>query len=188
MLTELKRDPELADIPVVMLSILDERNLGFSLGASDYLTKPVDRDRLRDVLARFTDGSDRAAVLIVEDDPGTRESLRRTFEREGWATHTAEHGRAALERLDGLRPTLILLDLMMPEMDGFEFLESLRALPGGAEIPVVVLTAMDLSPEDRARLNGGVERVVSKGGGPPDGLVAELRRLVTPGRNPETGS
>ncbi|MCL7938239.1 MAG: GAF domain-containing protein [marine benthic group bacterium] len=187
-LTELKRDPELADIPVVMLSILDERNLGFSLGASDYLTKPVDRDRLRDVLSRFTDGSDRAEVLIVEDDPGTRESLRRTFEREGWATHTAEHGRAALERLDGLRPTLILLDLMMPEMDGFEFLESLRALPGGAEIPVVVLTAMDLSPEDRARLNGGVERVVSKGGGPPDGLVAELRRLVTPGRNPETGS
>ncbi|MEJ2548074.1 MAG: response regulator, partial [Gemmatimonadota bacterium] len=181
-LTELKRDPELAGIPVIMLSILDERNLGFSLGASDYLTKPVDRERLREVLARFTDESDRATVLIVEDDPGTRESLRRTFEREGWAAHTAEHGRAALERLDGLRPTLILLDLMMPEMDGFEFLESLRALPGGAEIPVVVLTAMDLSAEDRARLNGGVERVVSKGGEPADGLVTELRRLVaTPG-------
>ncbi|MEJ2481973.1 MAG: response regulator [Gemmatimonadota bacterium] len=179
-LAELKRDPRLAGIPVVMVSILDERHLGFSLGASDYLTKPIDRDRLREVLTRFTDGSDRATVLIVEDDPGTRESLRRTFDREGWATHTAEHGRAALAELESIRPTLILLDLMMPEMDGFEFLESLRSRPDRADIPVVVLTAMDLSAEDRARLNGGVERVVSKGGGPPAELLAELRRLVGP--------
>jgi CheY-like chemotaxis protein len=140
------------------------------------------------VLARFTDGADRGTVLIVEDDAGTRESLRRTFEREGWSAHTAEHGRAALDRLDSIRPTLIVLDLMMPEMDGFEFLESLRSRPDGADVPVVVLTAMDLSAEDRARLNGGVERVVSKGGGPPDGLVAELRRLVSPARVPEAGS
>jgi PAS domain S-box-containing protein len=177
-LTALKGDPDLAEIPVVMLSILDERHLGFSLGASDYLTKPVDRDRLRDVLSRFADGTDAPSVLVVEDDPATREALRRALEKEGWTSRTAEHGRAALEALDEARPTLVLLDLMMPEMDGFEFLEALRARPDGTGIPVVVLTAMDLTEEDRARLNGGVERVLSKAGGTTDGLLAELRRLV----------
>jgi hypothetical protein len=177
-LTALKEDPALAGIPVVMVSVLDERNLGFSLGATDYLTKPIDRDRLREILARFADGGAPATVLVVEDDPGTRETLRRTLEKEGWTSRGAEHGRAALAEIENARPALILLDLMMPEMDGFEFLEVLRERPGGAGIPVVVLTAMDLTEEDRARLNGGVERVLSKGGGTTDGLLAELHRLV----------
>ena len=177
-LTALKEDPALAGIPVVMVSVLDERNLGFSLGATDYLTKPIDRDRLREILARFADGGAPATVLVVEDDPGTRETLRRTLEKEGWTSRGAEHGRAALAEIENARPSLILLDLMMPEMDGFEFLEVLRERPGGAGIPVVVLTAMDLTEEDRARLNGGVERVLSKGGGTTDGLLAELHRLV----------
>ncbi len=167
-----------ADIPVVMLSILDERNLGFSLGASDYLTKPIDRDRLKDVLGRFAGASDGDCVLIVEDDAGTREALRRVIEKEGWKSAEAENGRAALEAIELSPPALILLDLMMPEMDGFEFLDSLRDRPAVAKIPVVVLTAMDLTDEDRARLNGGVARVLSKGGGNADELSRELRRLV----------
>jgi hypothetical protein len=177
-LSELKADPELTEIPVVMLSILDERNLGFSLGASDYLTKPVDRDRLRDVLQRFAGSSDGNRVLIVEDDPGTRESLRRVIEREGWSSTEAENGRAALEKIEISPPALILLDLMMPEMDGFEFLDKLRDRPDATEIPVVVLTAMELTEEDRARLNGDVARVLSKGGGSAAELSRELRRLV----------
>jgi CheY-like chemotaxis protein len=177
-LSELKADPDLAEIPVVMLSILDERNLGFSLGASDYLTKPVDRDRLRDVLQRFAGTSDGNRVLIVEDDPGTRESLRRVIEREGWSSTEAENGRAALEKIEISPPALILLDLMMPEMDGFEFLDKLRDRPDATEIPVVVLTAMELTEQDRARLNGNVARVLSKGGGSAAELSHELRRLV----------
>ena len=177
-LAALKRDPELAEIPVVMLSILDERNLGFSLGAFDYLTKPVDRKRLRDILSRLAVESEGASVLIVEDDEGTRESLRRSFEKEGWESVTAPHGRAALEELDGFHPSLILLDLMMPEMDGFEFLEALGSRLENADIPVVVLTAMDLTEEDRARLNGGVARVVSKTGSTSDELLGELTRLM----------
>ena len=177
-LSELKEDPELAEIPVVMVSILDERNLGFSLGASDYLTKPVDRERLRDVLHRFAGTPDGSHVLIVEDDPGTRESLRRVIEREGWSSAEAENGRAALEKIEISPPALILLDLMMPEMDGFEFLENLRDRPLAARVPVVVLTAMELTEEDRARLNGDVARVLSKGGGSAAELSRELRRLV----------
>ena len=177
-LSELKADPELTEIPVVMLSILDERNLGFSLGASDYLTKPVDRDRLRDVLQRFAGRSYVNCELIVEDDSGTRESLRRVIEREGWSSTEAENGRAALEKIEISAPALILLDLMMPEMDGFEFLDELRDRPDAVEIPVVVLTAMELTEEDRARLNGDVARVLSKGGGSAAELSRELRRLV----------
>ncbi|MDT8436219.1 MAG: response regulator, partial [Gemmatimonadota bacterium] len=177
-LAALKRDPELAATPVVMVSILDERQLGFSLGAADYLTKPVDRDRLRTVLSRFVTDGEPASVLVVEDDPGTREALRRALEREGWTAWTAEHGRDALARLARQRPSLILLDLMMPEMDGFEFLEALRRDAETAGIPVVVLTAMDLTADDRARLNGGVERILSKTGGTAEDLLAELHRLV----------
>jgi len=177
-LTALKSDPELADIPVVMLSILDEQHLGFSLGASDYLTKPIDRSRLRGVLERYAGTSEGRSVLIVEDDAGTRAALRRTIEKEGWTADEAENGRAALEALDASRPALILLDLRMPEMDGFEFLEALGERPGRAGIPVVVLTAMDLTLEDRARLNGGVERILSKGRANPEELRLELRRLL----------
>jgi CheY-like chemotaxis protein len=177
-LSELKADTELAEIPVVMLSILDERNLGFSLGASDYLTKPIDRDRLREVLGRFAGTPDCNRVLIVEDDAGARESLRRVLQKEGWTSAEAANGREALEAIALSPPALILLDLMMPEMDGFEFLENLRTLPAAAEIPVVVLTAMDLTDEDRSRLNGDVARVLSKGGGNADELSRELRRLV----------
>jgi len=177
-LSALKADPELAKIPVVMLSILDERNLGFSLGASDYLTKPIDRDRLKDVLERFAGTPDGNCVLIVEDDAGTREALRRVIEREGWRAAEAENGRAALAAIEMSPPVLILLDLMMPEMDGFEFLDKLRNKPAVATIPVVVLTAMDLTDEDRARLNGDVARVLSKGGGNADELSRELRRLI----------
>ena len=177
-LESIKQDPDIADVPVVMLSMLDERHLGFSLGAFDFLTKPVDRERLRDILSRIRLDGDPGSVLIVEDDPGTQESLRRAFEKEGWTSETAPNGRVALDLLDGFHPALILLDLMMPEMDGFEFLEALRARPDAARIPVIVLTAMDLTDHDRARLNGGVAKVLSKTESTSEDLLAEVVRLV----------
>jgi CheY-like chemotaxis protein len=178
-LSALKADPELADIPVVMLSIVDERNLGFALGASEYMTKPIDRERLAAVLRKYASRDRARRVLLVEDDGATRAMLRRVLEREAWEVEEAENGRVALERMAVAEPALILLDLMMPEMDGFEFLEALRERRAGPAIPIVVLTAKDLTEEERRRLNGGVERIVQKAHYTRDALLAEVRQLVS---------
>jgi signal transduction histidine kinase/DNA-binding response OmpR family regulator len=175
-LAALKADPELAAIPVVMVSILSERNVGFALGAADYLTKPVDRDRLIAALARYCRPEAPRPVLVVEDDPATRDVLRRTLDRAGYPVIEAENGRAALERLAEAPPGVILLDLMMPEMDGFEFLRELRHRD--TAVPVLVLTAKDLTPEDYLRLNGSVERVFQKGDYSREELLRELRALL----------
>jgi GAF domain-containing protein/CheY-like chemotaxis protein len=174
-LSALKADPDVADIPVIMLTIVDDRNLGYALGASDYLTKPIDRERLVAVLKQHR--RDRP-VLVVDDDAEVRQLLRRMLEPEGFAVVEAENGRVALERLHGEPPTLILLDLMMPEMDGFEFVTELRRHEGWRAIPVVVITARDLSGDDRERLNGHVEKILQKGTYDRDQLLAEVRELV----------
>jgi CheY-like chemotaxis protein len=174
-LSALKADPEVAGIPVIMLTIVDDRNLGYALGASDYLTKPIDRERLVTVLKQHR--RDRP-VLVVDDDAEVRQLLRRMLESEGFAVVEAENGRVALERLRGEPPSLILLDLMMPEMDGFEFVAELRRDEGWRAIPVVVITARDLSRDDRERLNGHVEKILQKGTYDRDQLLAEVRELV----------
>ncbi len=178
-LTALKGDPVTAEIPVVMLSVVDEKNLAFALGASDYLTKPIDRDRLSRVLRKYERAGAPRRVLVVEDDSLTRAALRRAMESEGWDVVEAEHGRMALERSAGWVPDLVLLDLMMPEMNGFEFLEALRAREAWRAVPVVVITAKELTEEDRRRLNGGVERVVAKGGRGLEALAAAVREHLT---------
>jgi CheY-like chemotaxis protein len=174
-LAALKSEPATADIPVVMLTMMDDRNLGYALGAADYLTKPIDRDRLLAVLTRYR--RDRP-VLVVDDNADVRLLLRRMLEKAGYEVVEAEHGRTALARLAELTPELILLDLMMPEMDGFEFLDELRRLPAGRTIPVVVITAKELTPEDRRRLNGSVERILEKGSVSREALLAEVGELV----------
>jgi signal transduction histidine kinase/CheY-like chemotaxis protein len=174
-LAALKADPLTADIPVVMVTIVDDRNLGYALGAADYLTKPIDRERLVAVLGRHRP---QRPILVVDDDPALRELLRRTLEREGYDVLEADDGRVALGRIEGRVPGLLLLDLMMPNMDGFELLTELRARPEWRAIPVVVVTAKDLTPEERQRLNGHVERILAKGALRPDALLAEVRELV----------
>jgi CheY-like chemotaxis protein len=177
-LAALKADPDLADIPVAMVTIVDDRKTGYSLGATDYLTKPVDWARLSALLRRHERETAPDRVLLVEDDAPTREVMRRMLERAGWTVDEAENGRVALERLAAATPGLILLDLMMPEMDGFEFLEALRRRGEWRAIPVVVLTAKDLSAEDRRRLNGSVARIVQKGASTRDDLLREVCDLV----------
>jgi len=177
-LTALKQDAALAAIPVIMVSIVDERTLGFALGAADYLTKPVDRERLLEVLRRHVGTGEGRAVLVVEDDEATRAVLRRGLEGEAWRVVEAGNGREALAAFETAAPALILLDLMMPEMDGFEFLEALRGREAGPGVPVVVLTAKNLTAADRKRLNGGVARVVAKGTSGVDGLLTAVRELV----------
>jgi len=174
-LTALKVDPIVADIPVVMLTIVDDKNLGYALGAADYLTKPIDRDRLLTVLHAHR--RDRP-VLIVDDDAGLRQLLRRMLEPEGYAVVEAENGRVALECLRGMSPSVVLLDLMMPEMDGFEFVAEFRRHEASRGIPIVVITARDLSREDRERLNGYVQKILQKGAHGRDALLAEVRELV----------
>ncbi len=174
-LAALKSDPVLASIPVVMLTITDERNLGFSLGAAEYLTKPIERARLREVLQRYRHASD-AGVLIVEDDAPTRAVLRKTLEKEGWRVSEAENGRVGLERLDAEHPALVLLDLMMPDVDGFGFLDGVRSRQLERPPAVVVITAKTLTDADRRRLNGAVREVIDKGAQDLDALLGEVRR------------
>jgi signal transduction histidine kinase/CheY-like chemotaxis protein len=178
-LTALKADAALADIPVIMLTIVDDKNLGYALGAADYLTKPLDRDRLVAILKRYRGEDLSRLVLVVEDDAAAREILERTLEKEGWAVTAAENGRIALQRLAEQRPALILLDLMMPEMDGFQVVEALREREAWRSIPIVVVTAKDLTAEDHLRLNGYVEKILQKGAYSCEALLAEIRDLVT---------
>jgi signal transduction histidine kinase/CheY-like chemotaxis protein len=164
-LAALKADPDLAEIPVIMLTLLDNRNLGFALGATDYLTKPIDRAKLTTILNKYRCGQPVCKVLIVEDDDPTRDILRRVLEDEGWSVSEAANGKFALQQLEADIPELILLDLMMPEMDGFQFVTALKKSENAQwrTIPVVVVTAKDLTDEDRLQLNGYVEKVIQKG-------------------------
>ncbi len=184
-LSALKQDARLSTIPVVMLTIVDEKSLGFALGAADYLTKPIDRKRLDEVLERYRVGPDKGVVLMVEDDPPTRKMTRHSLQKAGLNVVEAHNGEEALARLDTLTPQLILLDLMMPVMDGFQFLAQLRQNPQWRTIPVVVLTAKELDAQDRALLNGNVERILQKGALSRDALLAELHALLVPLACPE---
>jgi PAS domain S-box-containing protein len=177
-LAALKADPATSDTPVLMVTIEDDRNLGFALGASEYLTKPVDRARLMTLLHRYGGERTSGPVLVVEDDEAARSLLRNALDREGWAVAEAANGRIALERVAEQRPALVLLDLMMPEMDGFAFLEALRQREDCRTVPVIVITAKDITETDRARLNGAVETILAKGKHDRDELLAEVQRLA----------
>jgi GAF domain-containing protein/CheY-like chemotaxis protein len=174
-LSRLIADPQLADIPVIMLTIVDDKRTGYALGASEYLTKPIDRERLMVVLTKYRRD---LPVLVVDDDPSVRLLLRRILEAEGYAVIEADNGRAALGRMGERVPGAILLDLMMPEMDGFEFLSALHEREAWRQIPVVIVTAKDLTAEDHERLNGSVVRILQKGAYGQQDLLAEVRALL----------
>ncbi len=186
-LTALKADPKTASIPVIMVTMLQDRQMGFALGADDYLTKPVETAKLRQILARHIQVAG-AQVLVVEDDAANRQMLVRMLTREGITVTEAENGSQALEQLALIRPALILLDLMMPVMDGFEFLKILRETPEISKTPVIVVTARDLSEADRARLNGSVHEVIQKGAMDREKLLSEVAAMLssTPPRTPKS--
>jgi CheY-like chemotaxis protein len=177
-LAALKADPATADIPVIMLTVADDRGLGFALGAADYLTKPLDWPRLAAALQRYRPAGAAPEALVVEDDPAARAQAARVLAADGWRVREAADGRDALAQLAVRTPHLILLDLLMPELDGFGFLQELRRLPPERRAPVVVITAKDLTPEDHARLNGHVSRIVQKHAVALADLLPELRRFL----------
>ena len=175
-LSVLKADPETAEIPVVMMTMVEDKPMGFALGATDYLTKPVDKAKVLAAISRRV-GRMSEDVLVVEDDPMGADIVRRVLQAEGFQTRHARNGREALQLVHAARPQLIVLDLMMPEMDGFAFLDALRMEgPEFAAIPVVVLTAKDLSPEDRKTLSGRVLDTLRKGAGQRENLLEIIRR------------
>ncbi|HEV8714372.1 MAG TPA: response regulator [Candidatus Binatia bacterium] len=177
-LSALKADPELFDIPVILLTIVDNQNLGYTLGASDYLTKPIERDHLSAVLKKYRPDGPGYRVLIVEDDEVMRKVFRSVLEERGWTVIEAETGRGALARVAEHRPELIILDLIMPEMDGFEFVAELRKHEAWHAIPIIVVTAKDITPEDWQRLSGSVEKILQKGAYNREELLQEVRALV----------
>ncbi|MGY2052598.1 response regulator [Methylobacterium sp. JK268] len=177
-LRALRADPELGATPVIMVTVLDEQNLAFSLGATDYLHKPVAWTQLKEAMERFRPAIHEGPVLVVDDDPDVRERLTALLTREGWRASSAANGRAGLDAVALRKPGLILLDLMMPELDGFGFLRDLRARPEWRDIPVVVLTAKDVTAEDRRRLAGQADRVLQKGGLSMADLATTVRSLM----------
>jgi len=177
-LVALKAAPALADVPVIVISIIENRDLGYALGASEYLLKPVERDRLVEVLARYVKPAEDGLVLVVDDEEVMRERLVRAVTEAGYRAVATANGRRALEQIEKRTPQLIVLDLMMPEMDGFELLAALRERTGWAEIPVVVVTAKDLSSAEQAALSGATERVFCKGAYDTTALIAEVNRCL----------
>ena len=177
-LRAVKADPHLAEIPVVMVTMVDDKSRGYSLGATDYLTKPVERVALVKALQRYRCERGSCPVMVVEDDADTRRLLARTLQKDGWAVTEAANGREALDAMEQEAPGLILLDLMMPVMDGFQFLHEMREHEAWQNIPVIVVTAKDLTPEDQRKLNGSVEQILAKGSYGREQLIQNIRRLV----------
>jgi CheY-like chemotaxis protein len=178
-LGQLKSAPETARIPVIMISILDERTLGYSMGASEFMTKPVDRSRLVALVQQFAGRPGSDVVLIVDDQQDVRDIVKTTITGVGLKAAEAVNGQAALDWLAAHpHPALILLDLMMPVMDGFEFLERCQAEGILEHVPVVVLTARELSESERAFLAERTMLILTKGAQPIASLGAALSALA----------
>ncbi|MGH8167607.1 MAG: response regulator, partial [Woeseiaceae bacterium] len=162
-LTQLKADPELANIPVVIVTILDNKDMGYTLGAADYLTKPIDQQRLVSIIRQHCGKRARAPILVVEDDADSRRLLCSMLKKEGWEVVEVEDAESALARVTRQEPAMILLDLILPGMDGFQFIEAINENRAWRKIPIVVVTAKDLSPDEHRFLNRSVQKIIKKG-------------------------
>ncbi len=185
-LSTIKADPALAATPVVVVSVLPERGRGFALGASDYLVKPVSKEGLlgavwRALAERVDRTSERRHAVVIDDDPTALELVRATLEPQGWTVTTCSGGAEALAVIREVNPSVVLLDLLMPDVDGFEVVDALRADARTAGTPVVVLTAKTLTPADRHRLQGRIEFVASKGELDLSWLASRLTQVAAGG-------
>ena len=185
----MKSEPQLAHIPVIMLTIVDHRNLGFSLGASEYMTKPIDRNRLIALIEKFASGKGDGTVLIVDDDPDVRAMIKATIADVGMQATAVANGQAALDWLASHpQPVLVLLDLMMPKMDGFEFLERVRQNQRYVDLPIVVLTAKELTANERSYLAERTLLVLSKSAQPISKLGFALAAIAGRNRDVKSGT
>jgi CheY-like chemotaxis protein len=179
----LKADPLTRDIPVLLLSVVDQKDLGYRLGAADYLMKPFERDDLLAALQRVAPRC--RSVLVVDDDPHVADLVRQSLEDEPYQIDAAADGLAALDAVRNRRPDVILLDLLMPRMDGFELIAALQQDPERRDIPVIVLTAKTLTRKERRLLDEHARAVIQKGALDRDALMAELRAALPQPVRPE---
>jgi signal transduction histidine kinase/DNA-binding response OmpR family regulator len=187
-LATLKADPSTAPVPVVVVSMLDERGRGFALGAAEYLVKPVTRDEVLSALARVGAFPHGGTLLAIDDDPLAIDLVKAVLQPAGWTVLVATDGTAGIAMARSRRPAVVLLDLLMPGLDGFAVVEALRTDPVTAAIPVIVLTAKTLSREDRERLRGRISYVAQKGDFDPARLVDLVRRATGTPTGAPTGS
>lgn len=178
-LSQLKATPGLEDVPIILLTMLENKEMGFALGAAEYLTKPIDASKLLPVLDRHRSTKPTGTVLVVEDDPPSRELVVRMLQKEGITVRESSNGREAIEVLQsGVKPDLIVLDLIMAEMDGFDFLRQVKPHPEWSKIPVVVVSSLDLNTEAQEVLRGQVERIFQKGRFAREDLLREVRETI----------
>jgi signal transduction histidine kinase/CheY-like chemotaxis protein len=178
LLALLKADRTTSDLPVLVVSMIDERGKGFALGAADYLLKPVSGDQIRDALARCVPTiAESRTVVVIDDDPIELDLIEATLGPKGYSILRAAGGDEGVELVRRTRPAVVLLDLLMPEVDGFDVVERLRADPATTHVPIVVLTSKDIAPDDRKRLAGQISCIAEKGAGRA-GLVELVGRLV----------
>ncbi len=166
-LHELKTDPVTRDIPVIILSIVDKKSLGYRLGAFDYVVKPFDQHVILSTLARLTSvnsGPYEGRLLVVDDDPQVIDLVRQMLDNEPFEIVAAADGQEALEKVAQQQPDIILLDLVMPRLDGFAVLEHLRQKPAYHNIPIIVLTAKTLTAQEATHLQEGVVKIIQKQG------------------------
>ena len=175
-LKRLKADPVTRDIPVVIISMIENRELGVALGADDYFVKPVDRERLLGRIRQLTRNS-RPRLLLIDDDQTVHALLDEQLARLGYTIESAFTGESGVQAAKDSTPDVIILDLMMPGMSGFEVAGALKEAPETANIPIVVLTSKEISADDRRELQSKVTSFVQKGKSAREQLVTEIRRL-----------
>jgi DNA-binding response OmpR family regulator len=178
-LTKLKEDSELSKIPVIILSMIDDKNKGYSLGTAEYLLKPIDRNQLNSVLKKYLDERNCSEILIIDDDPQQRELLGSILEKNNFNVREAENGKIGFQKITEKQPDLIILDLMMPEMDGFELLNKIDENFSWQSIPIIVLSAKYLTNQDRLQLNNRVQKLFTKGLYSPDKLIDQIISLIS---------
>jgi CheY-like chemotaxis protein len=180
-LTRLKREPATSEIPVIVVSVVDNPELGVALGALDYFVKPVPAKELINRLSRFRFGrkaGDKPRILIVDDEAANREWLKRILEPAGFGVIQARGGREAIDLAKSRRPDLVMLDLMMPEVTGFDVVEALRDDDLTKSTPIMVLTAKHLTESDIRQLNGHVSTILKRGSTGASDLLGLLRQVV----------
>ena len=182
-LTRLKHDEITSSIPVIVISVVDNPELGMALGAVDYFVKPVPAKDLINRLRRFDfgpNGAHKRQVLVVDDERANRDWLTEVLEPAGFGVIPAAGGREAIELARSRQPDLVLLDLMMPEVSGFDVVEALRSEESTSAMPIMILTAKDLTDADKRQLNGRVSTILQRGSTGASDLVGMLRRVIAP--------